>query len=796
MSTATFMTKYGHFSEDGKEYIITDKSTPKPWVNVISNGNYGFVISQAGGGFSWLQHSEFNRITRWHQDLIKDDWGKYIYIKNNNTGEIWSPTWLPVRTEPEFYECRHGLGYTIFATEYKGIQCRLTFFAPFNDTLEIWDIQLINNSGNEADLSLFTYFEWCLGSSADHHREFHKTFIETKYDKKNNAILTKKRIWDIPLGDRGHWNIEYEYNGFFACNKKASSFECDKEAFIGQYGSLSAPKGVVEGKLSQSSGIWGDPIGCLKIDLKIAAGANDRLAFYLGLKPNEPEISDTLKKYKSSSQIDKALKEVKTTWTGILSPLEISTPDEAMNLMVNTWLRYQAISGRLWGRTAYYQQSGAFGFRDQLQDSLVFLPLNVSLTEKQIKLHAEHQFYDGTVLHWWHPISETGLPTKMTDDLLWLPFLLVQYLKETNNYEFLNEEQVSYYDQKNKKESLFEHSRRAIDKVLERYSKRGLPLIGAGDWNDGLSAVGLDMKGESIWLAEFFYLILNSFSEVAGKMKKKKLAEYYKLKAKELKKAFDKHAWDGNWYYRATKDSGEKIGSSENTEGRIYLNAQTWAVISGIADHEKRIKAMDAVKEHLVKNNGPLLLYPAYTKPDKYIGYLSRYAAGRRENGGVYMHAATWTIWANALLKRNEDAYEVFRKICPIYNGQDPDQYVAEPYVTPGNIDGPDSINYGMAGWTWYTGSAAWFQKMVVDRILGVRAEEAGLVVDPCIPKEWKEYNVKRTFRGTVYNIKVSNPESVGHGVKCIILDGEEINGNIIPMVKNKEIKVEVILGS
>lgn len=795
MSNNNFETKYGHFAENGTEYVITEKYTPKPWVNVISNGNYGFVISQTGGGFSWLQHSEFNRITRWHQDLIRDDWGKYIYIKNNDTGEVWSPTWLPVRTEPEFYECRHGLGYTVFTTEYKGIKCELTLFAPAEETLEIWNIKISNNNETPADLSFYTYFEWCLGSSADHHREFHKTFIETKYDKKINSILTRKRVWDIPLGDRGHWNIEYEYNGFLSCSRKPVSYECDKEAFIGQYGTLARPKAVKEGKLTNSSGIWGDPIGCLKVDITVPEKSMDRLAFYLGLKKEETAIPESLKKFKSPAQIDKALAEVKSKWLQLLQPLQIKTPDPAMDLMVNIWLRYQAVSGRLWGRTAYYQQSGAFGFRDQLQDSLVFLPIDHSLTEKQIKLHAAHQFFDGTVLHWWHPITETGLPTKMTDDLLWLPFLLVHYLKETHNYNFLNEE-VEYYDKKSKKESLFEHSRRAIDKVLERYSKRGLPLIGAGDWNDGLSAVGLDMKGESIWLAEFFYMILNSFSEVSRKMNKRKLADHYLDKAKELKKAFDKHAWDGKWFYRATKDSGEKIGSSVNEEGRIYLNAQTWSVISGIADQDKKIQAMNSVKEYLVKKNGPLLLYPAYTKPDKYIGYLSRYAAGRRENGGVYMHAATWSIWANALLRRNQDAYEIFKRICPVYNGLNPDEWIAEPYVTPGNIDGPDSINYGMAGWTWYTGSAAWFQKMIVDWILGIRAEEEGLVIDPCIPSEWDEYEVKRTFRGTQYNIKVMNPDHSGGDVKCIVVDGNEIKGNIVCVPGKKQCNVVVLLGN
>jgi cellobiose phosphorylase len=789
-----FSTKYGHFSENGNEYVITSYKTPKPWINVISNGEYGVITSQAGGGFSWLNHSEFNRITRWHQDLVQDNWGKYIYIKNNKTGETWSPTWLPVKTELDSYECKFGFGYSVYTTEYKSIKVELTIFVPFDDSLEIWDIKIINYSHKELDLSFFTYFEWCLGSSADHHREFHRTFLETRFDKKLNSIVAGKRIWEIPLGDRGHWNTVYEYKGFFASNKKITSFECDKEKFLGQYGSLSSPVEVSEGKLSNTSGTWYDPIGSLKIDVHLNKNEEVRFAFYLGLKKDESDIGPTLRKYKSAKQIDNALEKVKTKWQELLSTLVIETPDGAMNLLVNKWLRYQAISGRLWGRTAYYQQSGAFGFRDQLQDSLVFLPINPSATENQIKLHARHQLKDGTVLHWWHPITETGLPTKMTDDLLWLPFLIIEYLKETNNYNFLDEKEP-YYNDKEKNDSLFNHCKKAINKVLQRISKRGLPLIGAGDWNDGLSAVGLDMKGESIWLTEFLYYILINFEKIAIRKGRKRLAKRYSEKAKELKKAFDNYAWDGEWFWRATKDSGEKIGSSENDEGKIYLNTQSWAVISSIAEEEKQKIAIASVSKYLLKNNGALLLYPAYTKPDKYIGYLSRYAAGRRENGGVYSHAAVWAIWAYSLLKDSELAFKAYKNLCPIYNGMNPEKYAAEPYVTPGNIDGPDSPNYGMAGWTWYTGSASWFQKICVEWILGVRATEEGLLIDPCIPKEWNSYSVKRTFRGCIYNIKVLNPEKVSFGVKKIIVDGIEQSSNLVVPQKKKNVTVNVFLG-
>jgi cellobiose phosphorylase len=789
-----FETKYGYFSDDGNEYIIKTPFTPKPWVNVISNGDYGLVVSQTGGGFSWQTHSEFNRINRWHQDLIQDNWGKYIYIRNNRTGKFWSPTFLPVKKKIDNFKCRHGIGYTTFESEYKGIKTQLTIFIPTDANLEIWDLKISNNSGKDADLSLLTYFEWCLGSSSDHHREFHRSFLETEFNENENTMFATKRLWEIPLGDRGHWNIDYQHYGYLSCNKKVKDYESDKEYFLGQYGDLIHPSAMSKIKLSKQTGKWIDPIGCISVDLKIKNNKSDEAVFYLGLVDEKSHAKKIIRKYKTSTQIDSALEKAKKKWNDILGTLEIETPDDSMNLLVNKWLRYQAISGRLWGRTAYYQQSGAFGFRDQLQDSLVFLPINPKYTENQIRLHAKHQFEDGTVLHWWHPITDTGLPTKMTDDLLWLPFLLIHYYKETGNLSFFDEE-IEFYDNKNLKTSLYNHSIKAIDVVLSRMSERGLPLIGAGDWNDGLSAVGLEWKGESIWLAEFLFNVLTEFQKISQLKNDSENSEKIKQAANSLKEAFEKHAWDGEWFYRATKDNGEKIGSKENKDGKIYLNAQTWSIISEISGEEKQVLAMKAVKKNLIKKNGPLLLYPAYKKPDKFIGYLSRYAAGRRENGGVYMHAAAWAIWAFAKLKDAKNAYDVYQKLSPINNGMHPDEYVAEPYVTPGNIEGPDSPQYGRGGWTWYTGSAAWFQKVIVDWILGVRASEDGLVIDPCIPKEWRGYTVKRKFRGTLYNISVVNDSKVSNGVKKIEVDDVVQESNFIVPTGKKSTSVKVFMG-
>jgi cellobiose phosphorylase len=787
-----FSTKYGHFSSDGNEYIITNHRTPKPWVNVISNGKYGLVVSQNGGGFSWDTHSEFNRLNRWHQDLVQDNWGKYFYFKDNQTGDVWSPTWMPVKTELDSYRVVYGFGYSKFISEYKGVKVTLTVFVPVSDDLEIWNFKIENKTAQKKSLSIFTYFEWCLGSSADHHREFHKTFLETHFDSKLNCMTATKRLWEIPLGDRGHWNIEYPYLGFIACSNKIADYDGDKDTFVGQYGSLQNPAGLNAKSLSKKLGKWNDSIGTVKTNIEIKPNETKHLNFFLGIKENKNVITATLKKFSTQKNIDSALVDLKLFWQKMFNTLVIDTPDKAMNLLVNKWLRYQAIAGRLWGRTAYYQQSGALGFRDQLQDSLVFLPIDPKKTENQIRLHAKHQFEDGTVLHWWHPISDTGLPTKMTDDLLWLPFVIMNYIDETADYKILSIKEP-YYDNKNKKDTLFDHSVAAIEKVLTRMSKRGLTLIGAGDWNDGLSAVGLDFNGESIWLTEFFYLILTRFAELSKEIGKDNLYKKYSKKAADLKKAFDKYAWDGEWYWRATKDDGKKVGSKTSPEGKIYLNAQTWSVISGIADTSKQNKAMDAVSKHLLKNNGCLLLSPAYTKPDQMIGYLSRYAPGRRENGGVYTHAATWAIWAYSQLKQKDLAYKAFNNLCPIYSGLNPDKYVAEPYVTPGNIDGPDSPNYGMGGWTWYTGSASWYQKVIVDWILGIRATKKGLLIDPCIPNDWKEFSVKRLFRGTIYNIKVFRKSSKYSNVYMQI-NGKRTETNLIPASKKQSIDVEVFI--
>ncbi|HDP98178.1 MAG TPA: glycosyl transferase family 36 [bacterium] len=782
-----FETKYGYFSDDGNEYIIKDYNTPRPWVNVMSNGEYGLVVSQLNGGFSWLIHSNLNRLTRWQQDLIRDDWGKYIFLRDNCSGEYWSPTLKPVMKKLDMFQCTHGIGYTKFYSVFKNIEIQFRIFVPFEHNLEIWSLNIKNLANETRRLSIFTYLEWCLGVAPDTHREFHKSFLETDFDEANQALFARKRLWELP-SKRGHWNRSWDYVAFLACNESLDGFESDKEQFIGRYHGLDSPLALKTGELHQTQGKWNDAIGSLKKNIQLKPYQNKAIHFFLGAVKKKQEADSILNKYRDNEAIEVSFANMNNIWKGYLDKTTIETPDEALNILTNSWLKYQTISGRLWGRAAYYQQSGAYGFRDQLQDSQIFLSINPALTKQRIIEHAKHQFQLGNVVHWWHPITEQGHDGNMTDDLLWLSFITIQYLKETANWDFLNEK-VAFYDS-SKTATILEHCLRAIDLTLSRFSKRGLPLILAGDWNDGLSAVGLDQKGESIWLAHFLYYILSSMILPLEKQGQTHKIKEYQQRASELKKAINEYGWDGKWFWRASKDNGDLIGSHKNKQGQIFLNAQVWAIIAQSTSAERQQKIIEQIEAQLECDYGMLLFTPAYNRPDPELGYLSRYAPGVRENGGIYTHAAIWALWAECLLKRFDAAYRLYQKISPILNSQHPDSYCAEPYVTPGNIEGPASAHYGRGGWTWYTGSAAWLFRVTVDYLIGIRADYDGLIIDPQLPKSWNEMKINRHFRGADYLIHISR---AADGVKKILSDDIEIQGNLVkPGTYNSTIKIQV----
>lgn len=790
-----FETPYGYFTEDGMEYVIKRPDTPRPWVNVLCNGGYGLVESQTGGGFSWLDNSNLSRITRWEQDLIKDDWGRFIYVRDNDSKKFWSLTWKPMRTEFDEFQVRYGLGYSVYKSLYQGIRMERTVTVDRKEPMEIWKIKLTNETSKARSLSLFTYFEWCLGNSGDTHREFHKTFIETQVDVSRNVLYGSKRAALVPKSVSA--GAESPIEAFIASNVKLSGYEGDKEAFFGRYGDALSPRAVVEGKTLKSGGKWEDSIASLKVDVKLKAGETKEILFMLGATTERAHSERIIEKYKKVEAFDQELEGVKAFWADWVQKCFVETPDDSLNFMTNIWLKHQAISGRLWAKCAYYQSSGGIGFRDQLQDSHIFLPLDTKLTRKQINLHAEQQFPDGTVYHWWHPNTTIAAITEMTDDLLWLSYLVLSYIDETDDVSILNDvAPFVKWKGRDEKGTIYEHCNRAFGMVFSRFSKRGLPLIGEGDWNDGLSHVGLDWKGESIWLAHFLYGLLDRFAPLCDEMNDKKRGATYRKKAVALKEAINKYAWDGKWYFRATRDDGRLLGSHKSRDGKIFLNAQTWSVLSGSATPERGRQAMASAEKYLFREYGPLLLTPAFSVTDSRVGYITRYAPAVRENGGVYTHAATWGIMAQAQLGNKESAYSAYQSICPIERGQDPELYYGEPYVTPGNVDGPDSPHFGRGGWTWYTGSGAWLFRVTWEGILGVRATRKGLLIQPACPEKWPSYRLRREFRGASYDIKVSNPKKKYSGVKEITVDGKVIRGKVVPAFGDGKVhQVEVLLG-
>lgn len=761
-------TPFGFFSPDGTEYVITTPETPRPWINVISNGDYGLTISQTGGGYSWRTHAQLNRLTRWDQDLIRDEWGKYIYLRDDR-GNVWSAGWKPVGTPPEQYRCRHGIGYTTIEARNFGVDTALTVFVTPEDPAEVWILRIRNMSRRKRRIDTYSYFEWGLGLAPDWHREFHKNFIETSRDTTTGALFAVKRLWEVPT-DRGHWNTDWPYVGFHSVHPVPVSYDTDKESFLGMYGTPAMPAAVQRGKLMRRAGNGLDPCASLQNRMTLAPGEEKTLVFTLGCADTADQARALIARYRTPEQAAEALAAVTRRWHAQLGTTRVTTPDPSMDVMENIWLKYQAISGRIWGRTAYYQTGGAYGFRDQLQDSQVWLPIDPEGTKRQLLLHARHQFSDGTVYHWWHPISEVGLHNAISDNLLWLPYVATAYLQETGDDAILDCREPFVDDPAPL--PFFDHCARAIDRALERFSDRGLPLIGAGDWNDGLSAVGLEMKGESVWLGHFLHRILLDWAPIARRHGDLPRESRYRERASRLHEALNAIAWDGEYYFGATKDSGGKLGSRENSEGSVWLNPQTWAIIGEVADKERACRVFDVVEQQLESDIGTLLLRPAYTTPDREVGYLTRYAPGVRENGGVYTHAATWAVVAAARIGRGESAYRIYSALNPVNRGKNPARYQAEPYVTAGNIEGPDSRHFGRGGWTWYTGSATWLFKVGLEWILGVRPAVEGLVIDPCIPRAWEGYRVRRLFRGATYTIDVKNPAHVEWGVARVVVDG------------------------
>jgi len=789
-----FESAYGYFSNEGREYVVTNPITPRPWGNVISNGDYGMMISQTGSGYSWRGNAGQNRITRSFQDLIKDNWGKYFYIRDLRRNVYWSAAYRPVMHPYTSYSVVHGIGYSKFRQTIEEIASELTVFVTATDPVEIFRLTLTNESNEARELDITSYAEWLLGFAPDEHREFHKLFIETWADVAASTVYARKCLWGFPDDKGRHNNVDWPFTAFMSVSEPLHSFDCDKESFIGLYNNDDKPQAMTDSALAGRAGRFGDAIAALQVRVNLEPNQSRTVVFALGAaEDGKEDVAELVRRYTGVDQSEQALQEVHDFWSRFIDSERVTTPDPALNLMTNYWLKYQAISCRLWGKSAFYQVSAGYGFRDQLQDSQIFLVSEPEYAKKQLLMHAAQQFVEGDVQHWWFTIKGWGPRTNCSDDFLWLPFILDAYLKETNDFGILDE-MIPYLN--GPAGTLYDHCKRAIERSFSRFSPRGIPLMGDHDWNDGLSAVGTLLKGESFWVAEFLYMILGSFIPVARMRGDHSFAKRCDTVRQNLRDALNRYGWDGEWYMQATTDDGLLLGSKENDEAKIFLMPNIWALISGVADEDRARVAIDSVTKYLLRDYGTLLNYPAFTKPRPDVGYVTRYAPGLRENGGVYTHAATWSVWAYALADRPELAYEAYRRICPPNRSDDIDTYKAEPYVTPGNIDGPLSEYYGRGGWTWYTGSAQWLHRVATHWILGIRPQEEGLLVDPSIPSSWPGYRVTRRFRNALYEIEVRNPHHVSKGVKSLTVDGKSLEGNLVPAFGDGQAhRVEIVMG-
>ncbi len=795
---------FGGFAEKGREYLIVLSEglrTPEPWVNVIANPSFGFLVSESGAGFTWSLNSHENQLTPWSNDHVTETPGEAIYIRDEATGEVWSPTALPIRNETAPYVARHGQGYSRFQYSSNGISLDLIQFVPPEDPIKISRLTVQNDSGRKRRLSVTAYAEWVLGSS----RSASAPYIVTKIDPGSGALFARS-VWSGEFGGR---------IAFADLAGRQSSYTGDRAEFLGRNGTPELPAALARGgPLSGNVGAGLDPCAALQTIFELAPGARIEIVFFLGEAENSERVGELVKKYRAAD-LDEVFRAITSSWDDVLGTVQVATPDPGMDLMLNRWLLYQTLACRVWARAAFYQLSGAYGFRDQLQDVLALTVAKRAVAREQLLLAASRQFIEGDVQHWWHPPSGRGVRTRISDDLLWLPYAVFQFIEATGDSTVLDEtvpflegdqlaegQDESYFQPRvsGTRATLFEHCARALDRSLA-VGSHSLPLMGTGDWNDSMNHVGEHGKGESVWLGWFLHTILWEFAKIAELRDEPKRAETWRLHVSALKAALERDGWDGEWYRRAFFDDGTPLGSAADPECRIDSIAQSWGVISGAAERGRAVRAMAAVDQQLVRRPDGLvlLLTPPFDHAPLDPGYIKGYLPGIRENGGQYTHAAAWAVIAFAALGNGDKAAELFQLLNPINRTNSRagvQRYKVEPYVVAGDVYSV-TPHVGRGGWTWYTGSASWLYRAGVEWILGFRVRGAILSIDPCIPRTWPGYAISFRYHSSIYEIKVENPSSVSRGVALAELDGKALSGPPnFPLVDDGAVhQLRVVLG-
>ncbi len=791
-----FFNGMGGFSHQGRHYMIIlreGQSTPAPWINVVANENdFGFIVSESGSGYTWSVNSRENRLTSWSNDAVTDPASEAIYIRDEETGEFWTPTPLPVR-ETEPYVITHAQGYTQFEHTSHGIEQKLQMFVPLKETVKISRLRLKNLGTDKRKLSVTSFTEWVLGFQ----RAASAPSVVTEMDAKTGAIFA-----------RNAYNNEFSSRIAFSDISEATrNYTCDRKEFIGRNGSLARPAALSRVGLSSRTGAGLDPCASFQTTIELAPGEEKEIIILLGQANDVNEAQALTTRYRKAAVVEQTFQEVTSFWARTLGSIEIQTPDRAMNTLVNGWLLYQTLSCRIWARSAFYQSGGAFGFRDQLQDVMALVYSKPEIARAQILKAAGRQFKEGDVQHWWHPPTGRGVRTRFSDDLLWLPFVVSFYLKTTGDLSVL-EECIPFIEAPELKEgqddaytqpqvssemvSVFEHCARTLDRSL-KVGRNGLPLMGSGDWNDGMSRVGNQGQGESVWVAWFLYSTLEQFIPHCKPSENATRISAYQNHLLALKKAIEEKAWDGDWYLRAFFDDGTPMGSAKSEECRIDSIAQSWGVLSGAGDPSRTKRAMRAVDEHLVSPGDGLvkLFTPPFDKSPLDPGYIKGYLPGVRENGGQYTHAAIWTMMAYAAQGEGDRAGELYALLNPINHAATRaglHKYKVEPYVVAADIYGLWP-HVGRGGWTWYTGSASWMYRAAIESILGFDLRGNTLRMKPSIPKDWRDFKITYRRPGpnhleTQYEIRVVNGlESRSTREPLIQLDGQSISGGGIPLV-------------
>jgi cyclic beta-1,2-glucan synthetase len=800
-----FFNGLGGFAEMGREYRVTlgaGQWTPAPWINVIANSSFGFIVSECGSGYTWAENSRENKLTPWSNDPVSDPSGEIFYVRDEETGELWTPTALPIREETSPYHAAHGQGYSRFEHESHGIALTLLLTVPLHDSIKIARLTLTNRSHRARRLSVTAYVEWVLGVS----RSDSAPHIVTERDNATGALFA-----------RNVWNTEFAGRVAFAdLAGQQTAWTGDRKEFIGRNGTMDHPAALERGgALSGCLGAGLDSCAALQQTVLIAPGATVEVKLLLGQGSSRQEAKSLLSRYRRAN-MDKGLAEVRSHWDRVFGAVQVRTPERSMDVLLNSWLLYQTIACRLWGRAGFYQAGGAFGFRDQLQDVVAMLISRRDLAREQILCAGARQFREGDVQHWWHAPAGRGVRTRISDDLVWLPYAVLKYLEVTGDEKILdeslpflegpsvpNDKEDAYFSPQVSEESasLFEHCARALDRSLA-VGEHGLPLMGTGDWNDGMNRVGHHGKGESVWLAWFLHTTLWEFAKIAEARGELRRAQTWRLHVGELKAAVERSAWDGEWYRRAFFDDGSPLGSSANSECMIDSIAQSWSVLSGAADPARAALALASAEKHLVKRveGTILLLTPPFEKTDPSPGYIQSYLPGVRENGGQYTHAAVWMVMAFAALGDGDKAEELFRQLNPITHGNSREgihRYKVEPYVMAGDVYSvPPHV--GRGGWTWYTGSAGWMYRAGIGSLLGFRLCGTTAFIDPCIPQKWPGFELDFRYHSTLYEVRVDNPHHVSRGIQSVLMDNQPVRGRAAIRLTDdgKTHRIQIVLGT